>query len=224
MTINFSPLLHNHVMQPSSSLEQEVEKAKKIAIENIILYLKDRDNKVCLKRAYTKKEAFEFLDSISDSAVPVKKLKVLEKSIQPSLPDKPFFLERVSDESRGHFQIVLRAVKCNGLELQFASKEMRDDCMIVTAAITQNGLALQYASERWLNSGHLALLAVRQNGLVLQYLPFKLRDRFDIVAAAVRQNSLAFSFASKRLQNSTEIVQFAELSKKGIASPFRFLQ
>lgn len=224
MTINSSLSVQNHVIEPSSSLDDELEKVKKIAIENIILYLKDRDNKVRLKRAYTKKEAFEFLDSISDSALPVKKLKVSEKPIESPVSRKTFFLERISNEARGHFQIVLRAVKCNGLELQFASKEMRDDRMIVTAAITQNGLALQYASERWLNSERLGLLAVRQNGLALQYLPFKLRDRFDIVAAAVRQNSLAFSFASKRLQNSTEIVEFAHLSKKGTAFPFSFLR
>lgn len=214
MTINPTLPVKNHVVHPSSSLEQEAEKAKKIAIDNIILYLKDRDNKVSLKRAYTKKEAFEFLDSISDSAPPAKKLKVSEKANGTLLPAKPFFLERVSKESQGHFEIVLKAVKCNGLELQFASKEMKNDYMIVTTAVLQNGLALQYASEQCLNSARLGLLAVRQNGLALQYLPFELRDRFDIVAAAVRQNGLALSFASERLQNSAEIIKFAHSSRK----------
>ena len=203
MTIEPTLAIQNHVVQPSASLHQEAEKAKKIAIDNIILYLKDRTNTVRLKRSYTKRDVFEFVDSISDSALPAKKLKVPEKSIGSPSPAKPFFLERVSKETQGHFEIVLKAVQYNGLELQFASKELKNDYRIVTSAIRQNGLALQYASREWLNSERMALLAVSQNGLALQYLPIRLRDRFDIVAAAVRQNSLAFSFATKRLQDST---------------------
>lgn len=214
MTINPIVPVKNHVMEPGSSLEEKAEKAKKIAIQNIILYLKDRDNKVNLKRAYTKKEVFEFIDSISDSALPAKKLKVSEKANGNPLPVKPFFLERVSKESQGHFEIVLKAVKCNGLELQFASEKMKNDYMIVTTAVSQNGLAVQYVGEQCINSARVGLLAVRENGLALEYLPFKLRDRFDIVAAAVRQNGLALSFASQRLQNSGEIIKFADSSRK----------
>lgn len=135
-------------MPPSASLQQETDKAKKVAIDNIILYLKDRDNKIALKRSYKEKEACEFLDSINNNVLPNKKLKITQKPIEKLLPAKSFFLERVSKETQGYFQIVLKAVRCNGLELQFASEEMKNDYMIVRAAVRQNGFAIRYANEQ----------------------------------------------------------------------------
>ena len=43
--------------------------------------------------------------------------------------------------------VVLAAVRCRGLSLQFASAACQDDIGIVLAAIQQNGLGLQFASE-----------------------------------------------------------------------------
>lgn len=51
--------------QMSSSDKDIIEKSQRIAIEAIILYLKNVDNTVCLKRTYSIREAFENLDLIT---------------------------------------------------------------------------------------------------------------------------------------------------------------
>lgn len=75
-----------------------------------------------------------------------------------------------SDETKDNHDIVLSAVKKNGLDLQFASERLRGDKEIVWAAVKKNGGALKFASE-------------------------SLRDDRDIVQAAVEQDGLAYKYA-----------------------------
>ena len=68
--------------------------------------------------------------------------------------------------------VVCKAVKQNGLALQFASDKLKNDKTIVCKAVQQNGLALQFASVELKNDvtdDTVVFKAVQQNGLALQY-------------------------------------------------------
>jgi histidinol phosphatase-like PHP family hydrolase len=47
----------------------------------------------------------------------------------------------------GDKEVVLAAVKQNGLALEYASKELQNDREVVLAAVKQDGRALEYASD-----------------------------------------------------------------------------
>ena len=51
---------------------------------------------------------------------------------------------------QGEKNVVLEAVKRNGLALQYASQELKGDRSVVLEAVKQNGLALQYVSPKLL--------------------------------------------------------------------------
>ena len=55
--------------------------------------------------------------------------------------------------------VVLEAVKQNGLALQFASEKLQDDKNVVLEAVKQNGWALQFASEELRNDKDIQIAA-----------------------------------------------------------------
>lgn len=57
-----------------------------------------------------------------------------------------------SAELRSDREMVLSAVKQNGLALEYASEELRGDLDVVLAAGAQNGLALEHASAQTIMS------------------------------------------------------------------------
>lgn len=211
MKVYLNRIHQNHEMEPILYSSKELaEKTEKSAIDAIVLYLKNMDNTVRLKRSYSREEAFENLDLITECDTYKTDIEPPSKKMKVSFP-----LEYIGGESERDFNTVLEAVKRDGLQLKYASRRLQNNDLIVLHSIRQNGLALQYASKKQRQFNYyIALQAVRQNGLALQYLYPILRDRFDIVAAAVRQNGLALSFASRRLQNDYEIIEFARLGRK----------
>ena len=56
-------------------------------------------------------------------------------------------LEHASDALRNDRQLVLEAVRQNGLALEYASDALRNDREVVDGAVRQNGTALAYAGE-----------------------------------------------------------------------------
>ncbi len=83
-----------------------------------------------------------------------------------------FFLGLVINDEAGK-QVVLAAVKQNGLALQYASVKMRYDKDVVFAAIRQNGAAIQFAHVMTVipYDKKYFLEAVKQNIEVIKYLP-----------------------------------------------------
>ena len=66
-------------------------------------------------------------------------------------------------------EIVLAAVKTNGMNLEYASKKLKADKEVVLAAVNNNGLALEYANVEICADRNIIFEAVRQNGSALQY-------------------------------------------------------
>lgn len=98
-------------------------------------------------------------------------------------------------------EVVLAAVRQNGLALRFASETLKADKDVVRAAVTQNGLALEYASEALKANPGVVLAAVTQSVFALGCASDSLRANKDFILAAVPENGWALGFASESLKD-----------------------
>ncbi len=80
--------------------------------------------------------------------------------------------------------VVLEAVKQNGLALQFASEKLQDDKNVVLEAVKQYGRALRFASENLRDDKDIVMTAVQQNRYALMYASKELQEDYDIQKAA----------------------------------------
>lgn len=95
-------------------------------------------------------------------------------------------LKYVSDELRSDKDVVLEAVKSNGLGLRYASPSLRDDIEVVLAAVKQNGVAIQYSSDRLKNDLEVVVEAICNNYYALRYIP---KDMWEAAEKAVQNES-----------------------------------
>ena len=72
---------------------------------------------------------------------------------------------------------------------------------IIMEAVKQDGLALRYASEQLKNDREFVMEEVKQNWWALYYASKQLKNDREIVMEAVKQNGLALRGASEQLKN-----------------------
>jgi hypothetical protein len=86
-----------------------------------------------------------------------------------------------------HREIIIQAVKQNGLCLRHIPSDMRCDREIVCAAVKQNGNAVQYLTYEWmLQNRDIVLEAVKQRGFAYRYIPQQFKLDKDICLEAVK--------------------------------------
>ena len=102
-------------------------------------------------------------------------------------------------------EVILAAVKKDGLALQYADEDLKKDEEIVLAAVKQNGLALQYAHKDLRKNKKVVLAAVEQNGLALEYASERLKNDTKIVLAAVNQDERALQYAGEKA--TTDVIR-----------------
>merc|ERR1739845_27643 len=101
-------------------------------------------------------------------------------------------LRYASQDVRADRQIVMEAVRSNGLSLEFASGDLRGEQRVATEAVRQNGLSLQFASV-WLRAEpDVPLEAMAQLGIT----PNDLLDYRRIVLEAEQRESKVFQLAT----------------------------
>jgi len=110
---------------------------------------------------------------------------------------------------RQYGNLVMMAVRGNGLELEHASEELKNDRLIVFQAVKQNPGAIVHASQESKAHPAIVLQAVQGEGLMLEHASIGLRDDDVIVVAAIEQNALALQFASERLRGDPRLVSAA---------------
>lgn len=141
-------------------------------------------------------------------------------------------------------EIVLNAVKNNGLALRFASNILRANENVVRAAINQNPAAINFADYFYKNSPDFLITidnlskviehttpyirnsikvmnaSVKQDGLTLRFgLSNNIFNNYNIIYNAVSQNGLALRYAHISKQNCYEIVKNA-VKQNGLALEF----
>ena len=120
---------------------------------------------------------------------------------------------------KGDKDVVLAAVKQNGVALKFASEELRQDKEVVMAAVKQEEWALKYASEDLKGDKEFMMAAVTQEGVALEYASEELQGDKEVVLAAVTQNGVALEYASEDLQGDKEFMM-AAVTQNGVALEF----
>ena len=114
-------------------------------------------------------------------------------------------------------EVILTAVKQNGLSLFFANQELKNDKEVVLTAIEQNGLALQHASEELKNNKEVVLTAVKNNiniQEIADIIKKQLNDR-ELVLELIKNNAMWLQYASEVLKNNKELVLTA-VKKDGL--------
>ena len=83
-------------------------------------------------------------------------------------------------------------------------------------AIKKDGLALEFASDEMKNDKEIVLKAIKKDWLALKFASNKLKDDKEVVLEAVKHYGLALIFASRRLQT-----EFKEKGIKKIEKEIR---
>ena len=103
-------------------------------------------------------------------------------------------------------EIVMGAVKQNGLALSYASADLKGDREFVMDAVQQDGRALEYVSADFKGDREIVMEAVKHAGWILDYASANLKGDREIVLEAVKQNGYALKYASADLQDDREVV------------------
>lgn len=127
----------------------------------------------------------------------------------------PHLPERLSDD----FEIVIKVIQKNPLDLQFASNRLRSDAAVIRTVIKIDGYGIMFASEALRDDKQLVLDALRteknetdEYDDILQNMSARLRDDPDVVSETIRLDRKNIRFASERLKDD-ETFMLSEISK-----------
>ena len=102
-------------------------------------------------------------------------------------PDDPPLLRGLPEALRADREVVLAAVKKQGMALEYAAEPLRSDREVVLAAVKKTGGALRYACPELRDDREVVLAAVRQRGNALHWASARLRGDMDLAAEALAQ-------------------------------------
>jgi len=118
-------------------------------------------------------------------------------------------LAYASDELRDDYNIVLKAVRINGMALEFASKRLQGDRDIVIAALsTFASTSLRFVSPELRSDRDIVMRAVSYYGENLRYASPELKNDYEIVVAAIEPatNGNAILYASDNLMKDKRLL------------------
>ncbi|MDD7804220.1 MAG: DUF4116 domain-containing protein, partial [Endozoicomonas sp. (ex Botrylloides leachii)] len=139
-------------------------------------------------------------------------------------------LKRASDRLKNDRDFVLKAIRSQGSNLEYASHvlkydifgfeedkskdsnleyashALKDDIEVVQAACHLDGYALKYASDRLRGKKSVVLEAVSNRGSALQYASDKLKNDPDVFIAAIKQYHNAHIYAGSAWKQNREAV------------------
>ena len=149
----------------------------------------------------------------------IKEFKDMGNNLQTNIAnDKDFFLQAInqhglalalevaSDELKKDKELVLVAIKQDGLALEFASNKLKEDKDFIFSVVKQNRLALKFASDKLKEDKDFIFSVVKQDGLALKFASDELKKNYDIILAAVIQNGRALEYASNELKKNYDII------------------
>ncbi len=160
----------------------------------------------------------------------------------------PLKFERMRPVIQDNRDMVLRAIRHNGVLLAFASDrlqrdpelqriavsvtpsalsstpDLQDDREVVLAAVSRHGLVLEYASNRLKNDLEVLTKAIQNNGEAIQYAPDWIKNDYAYAMMAVRSNGYAIELLSPELASNIDIQLAAYNSASGIILDLPALQ
>ena len=83
-------------------------------------------------------------------------------------------------------------------------EEFANDKEVVLKAVKRDGYNLQYASPELKNDKEFILEAIKEHGKVIQHISNALKSDLDVILAAIKQNPDALRFISKNIREQVE--------------------
>ncbi len=83
---------------------------------------------------------------------------------------------------------------------KYASDELINDRDVILVALKKDGLLIRFINDELKNDKTIASIAVKQNGLALEHLNINLQKDKEIVLEAIKQNYKAFYYANNDLK------------------------
>lgn len=132
------------------------------------------------------------------------------------------YYEKMSDDLKNNEELMLSIVNNNGLHLKYINN--KDDYNIVLHAVRQNGLAIQYASNNLKLNIKIIMEAIQQNPKVYDYLEYDLQDNPEIGMIMVQNNVANFKNLSDDLKSNMDLIFYVyfkdpNLIKYAISTP-----
>ena len=115
-------------------------------------------------------------------------------------------LANLSAEFKKDKEIVLEAVKLEGIVIEFADDSLKQDKEIVLEAVKSNGGAIQFADDNLKNDKEVVLEAIKNDGYALEHLDQVFRKDREVVMLSVKNNGAALTLADDSLKKDREIV------------------
>ena len=125
-----------------------------------------------------------------------------EKRIKLGKINDDFMFDNTNRLLNRNINLIKQLVSKNGLILNDILNTYRDNPKIVLRAVRQNGLALQYTSLR--ENKDIVLAAVKQNGVAIQYASRPIKTDMDIIFAALNNTIDAITFIDHPIDENDE--------------------
>lgn len=125
-------------------------------------------------------------------------------------------LQYVSERLRNDTDIVMSAIKTDGLNLKFAGQAFKNDKSLAIMAIENNG-SIEFLSKDLKNDSEIVLLALKNSGSQLKYAGDAFKKDKDIVLMACQDNIENIQYASLEIQEEighSNPVQFIIAQKR----------
>lgn len=123
-------------------------------------------------------------------------------------------LEAVSDRLRADREVILQAVSHNGMSLMYASEELRSEFEVVKKAVKQEGLALQFADDKFRMDPDICVEACGSNARAMLIVAPSLREDKVFLKHALARNGDALQFTDKEVRKDPDLVRIAVRQKR----------
>jgi len=119
---------------------------------------------------------------------------------------KPASITQISDELKDNNEVVIEAIKKNGLLLKYVSNRLKDDDGFVSLAIEQNANALMHASERLQNDYDILKLTVKCDYRRFQYMPEIIKTSKKIIIYVIGKSADMIKYVDPTILNDKSFI------------------
>ena len=133
-----------------------------------------------------------------------------QEKILLTLKENPKSFKLLSPQLKKDKQFLKKALKVDGMLLQYVNKKYRADRELVLLAVKENGRALEYASNMLKSDEELVLQAVEKNGDAFVFAHSYLKkNRAYVLKLLKKKRYFIFDYIDKELQQDRELLELA---------------
>eukprot|EP01080_Neovahlkampfia_damariscottae_P006713 gene6713-10878_t len=129
-----------------------------------------------------------------------------KKAALKLIKDYPGGLCFCSDQMKSDPEIVLEAVKIDGLSIEFACPEQKKNKEILEAAIKQNPESIRWLPIELMLDEEFMIKIISLNGEILKHLDEKYKKNKTIALSAVKSSENGFEFISNELKMDRDVL------------------